>query len=541
MKLKQALVLLTATIGVTTFGQAQSFLTNGLVGYFPFNGNAQDESGRGNDGIILGAQLATDRFGIPNRCYQFDRTQQDGITATGRGLPVGKAPRSVSLWFKVSATETNDARLIGYGPVPGQGPGSDFNLYIAPYREATRNQSLVIDFTYNWNIASPTQSLRGAWHHLVATVDGQSLGLFIDGLSIPVVHGDSSPTNDYFTGNSDQLGSLRFGYFYGAGDFDYFNGYLDDIRIYSRILSAPEVKALYDYEVAPFSEGLVAYYPFNGNANDESGFGNNGLVAGNAHLDVDRFGSPNRAFDFQGGSDSISVSNLSVSTATGAKTTVSFWMNWDGRFYSATDRGCVAFSFSASYHLLFQGAGPGRFGFGTGLGDVWGVNYDSSYSNRWIHVVGIFSNGSTRDNVLFVNGVKVASTMTLGGQASQGSWTDSVSKTATISGWSVNPVTYRFFGGLDDVRIYNRALSDSEVYQLYTAESGPQVALIKAVKPSFVNLIPFNNYQLQVSTDMIGWTNYGSPFTATNSTMVYPEYWDVDNWGQLFFRLLAAP
>lgn len=535
MRFNKAVAVLAVIAGLSITGKAQpAFTTNALVAYYPFNGNANDESGNGRDGVVVGSALGKDRFGNDNRSYSFNALGQH-IKVANSLHPTGNAAVTYSCWVTWPDVNTYRPQFIlnigtwdGTWFANGSRSGIGFDIYGGAGAPpiATWTAQITSAAFFDTSSIAPNQ-----WHHLVVTKGPQSVDFYVDGQ--PFGHQSMSITqnvtsSDLFIGSS-------------MPSVEQFFGSLDDIRIYSRILSAPEVKALYDYEVAPFSEGLVAYYPFNGNANDESGFGNNGLVAGNAHLDVDRFGSPNRAFDFQGGSDSISVSNLSVSTATGAKTTVSFWMNWDGRFYSATDRGCVAFSFSASYHLLFQGAGPGRFGFGTGLGDVWGVNYDSSYSNRWIHVVGIFSNGSTRDNVLFVNGVKVASTMTLGGQASQGSWTDSVSKTATISGWSVNPVTYRFFGGLDDVRIYNRALSDSEVYQLYTAESGPQVALIKAVKPSFVNLIPFNNYQLQVSTDMIGWTNYGSPFTATNSTMVYPEYWDVDNWGQLFFRLLAAP
>ncbi len=69
----------------------------------------------------------------------------------------------------------------------------------------------------------------------------------------------------------------------------------------------------------------------------------------------------------------------------------------------------------------------------------------------------------------------------------------------------------------------------------------PMVALIKAVKPSFSNLRPSSNYQLQLSSDMRLWTNHGAPFTATNTTLIYPEYWDVDNWNSLFFRLQVAP
>ena len=51
------------------------------------------------------------------------------------------------------------------------------------------------------------------------------------------------------------------------------------------------------------------------------------------------------------------------------------------------------------------------------------------------------------------------------------------------------------------------------------------VTLIKAVKPSFANLSIGTNYQLQVSGDLTTWTNQGSPFTATNASMIYPQYW----------------
>jgi hypothetical protein len=100
----------------------------------------------------------------------------------------------------------------------------------------------------------------------------------------------------------------------------------------------------------------------------------------------------------------------------------------------------------------------------------------------------------------------------------------------------------RFFAGsMHSARIYNRALSTNEVQQLYAYESQPIVSLKKAVYPSFANLFLGTNYQLQVSTDLNTWTNSGSAFTPTNSVMDYPQYFDVDNWNQLFFRLQAAP
>ena len=85
----------------------------------------------------------------------------------------------------------------------------------------------------------------------------------------------------------------------------------------------------------------------------------------------------------------------------------------------------------------------------------------------------------------------------------------------------------------------------SLTFELYQSEpaiqSGPTVALSRAIRPSFSNLNLGKNYQLQVSSDLNTWTNQGATFSATNSSMAYPQYWDVDNWSQLFFRLQVAP
>jgi len=71
--------------------------------------------------------------------------------------------------------------------------------------------------------------------------------------------------------------------------------------------------------------------------------------------------------------------------------------------------------------------------------------------------------------------------------------------------------------------------------------SGPQIGVMKAVKPTFSDLLLGTNYQLQVSGDLTSWMNQGPVFTATNATMIYPQYWEVENWNQVFFRLHVAP
>jgi hypothetical protein len=98
-----------------------------------------------------------------------------------------------------------------------------------------------------------------------------------------------------------------------------------------------------------------------------------------------------------------------------------------------------------------------------------------------------------------------------------------------------------FNGIIDDVRIYNHALSPTEVQQLYTIESGPRVQLLKKVQPEFSNLTLGAKYQLQISTDISTWTNSGTPFMATNTVMLNPQDFSVDDWWALFFRLQVAP
>jgi hypothetical protein len=52
--------------------EAFTDLKDGLVAHYPFNGNANDESGNGNNGTVNGATLTTDRFGNMNKAYSFD-------------------------------------------------------------------------------------------------------------------------------------------------------------------------------------------------------------------------------------------------------------------------------------------------------------------------------------------------------------------------------------------------------------------------------------------------------------------------------------
>ena len=76
MKMKSLFFITITTLGLTSASIAQNLPNyvpaNGLVGWWPFNGNANDESGNGNNGTVSGATLTTDRFGLSNGAYSFD-------------------------------------------------------------------------------------------------------------------------------------------------------------------------------------------------------------------------------------------------------------------------------------------------------------------------------------------------------------------------------------------------------------------------------------------------------------------------------------
>jgi hypothetical protein len=293
------------------------------------------------------------------------------------------------------------------------------------------------------------------------------------------------------------------------------------------------------YSQSFLTNGLVAYYPFSGNANDASGNGNNGTVYG-ATLTTDRFGMANNAYSLNGTGDYIKVLDAPANNLP-AQFTISFWMKPNAGYGTPNDQwswpeiigkwggGGVGF---ASYNIGINTSGHLIVATHDGV-DPTTTAMDNSITKTGVwHQVVLVRDATSfrlyRDNVLLFS-------------------TNSLVQPQQNSIYNLNfgreeAINSNFYSGnLDDIRIYNRALSVSEVQQLYAIESGPRVDLIKAVKPSFSNLTLTTSYQMQISGDLNTWTNYGAAFTATNTSMIYPLYFDVDNWSSLYFRLKTTP
>ena len=112
--MKTLILLFSVLFTTTSFAQVPSYVpANGLLGWWPFNGNANDESGNGNNGTNNGATLTTDRNGVANQAYSFDGVN-DFIEIPYSSLYVNEQ-LTISYWKKDSVL-INDTDLMFGNP-----------------------------------------------------------------------------------------------------------------------------------------------------------------------------------------------------------------------------------------------------------------------------------------------------------------------------------------------------------------------------------------------------------------------------------------
>lgn len=196
--------------------------------------------------------------------------------------------------------------------------------------------------------------------------------------------------------------------------------------------------------------GLTSYFPFNGNANDEGGNGNHGTVYG-ATLTTDRFGKLNSAYTFNGTSNYI---KLAGKFGGGKEMTVSAWFNVNGSTgtFQAIFESEGAYSTNGNIHLQCNTYGNNVVYYNTGY-CLLPILLPTPY-NQWRHVVITAKSGDIR---LYENGVQ---------KAKYNDKYDLISISDKVDIGRGTQGRY-FKGQIDDVRVYNRALSESEVQALY--------------------------------------------------------------------------
>ena len=216
--------------------QAPSYVPeDGLVGWWPFNGNANDESGNNNHGTVMGPALTTGMRNEPNSAYQFYAGSD--LICTTTQMP---APQSLTYaaWMK----STNPGVLMTFNA--GQCK-HEFNW----------DRAFVVDdsasirfYTFQGgelNHTAATKILDGLWHHIVVTMNINGSTIYVDGQMLS----RKAEQNN----GQDYSGWFRFG---GLSPNDLNNsmiGTIDDIGIWNRALSAKEVSDLYSSKKCSFS------------------------------------------------------------------------------------------------------------------------------------------------------------------------------------------------------------------------------------------------------------------------------------------------
>lgn len=202
----------------------------GLVGYYPFNGNANDESFNSNNGNVSGLTLVSDRFGFNGHAYSFNGTSgyielPSGSTTTLN--VIGEI--SYSFWFKTS--QINSGVILSFGEqiIPNRGG------YIIGLGEGLGTMG-TLDYASQgiWHY-STVKLNDNKWHNSIIVLKSSTISLYVDG-----------KLDSQFTGALPTLswnGSRRIGVanyaFYG-----YYNGILDDICIWQRAINQDEITYL---------------------------------------------------------------------------------------------------------------------------------------------------------------------------------------------------------------------------------------------------------------------------------------------------------
>ena len=286
---------------------------DGLVGWWPFNGNANDESGNKIQCNANAISYTSDRNSIQNNCVVLEGNNNSYLEIPSNSKLTTNV-FSWSYWINIGSFKGNGASIISRTP-----NGTTCNGFTMITGDNLNGKSgqlgaqnlVCTDKVYNYGNSADVVVGDNKWHHIVFIIKPGSPAIYyVDGKA--QTPGPALPTD--FSIPFDQpirIGRSTDGY------WEPLFGKIDDLAFFNRVLTQQEITALYTN--TPITaipsyvpkDGLVGWWPFNGNANDESGNGNNGTVNG-ATLSTDRNGVANSAYSFNGFNNFIEILNNSL-------------------------------------------------------------------------------------------------------------------------------------------------------------------------------------------------------------------------------------
>ncbi len=481
------LVLLLTVI--TTYGNISNFpasrLSNAdsLVAYFPFEGNANDESGNGHDGTINGnATLVPDRFNSTDRAFTFPDQSSSISLANSINLNL-ETGFTINAWIKYKTN--NSTKIIVCKHVCGFVNGFLFGIDVDGQIQLWIGNS-------GWSTVKTNDTfIEDQWYMVTATYDANTsiAKVYVNG----EVGGSGSVVYNNFSSNPISIGE-SYQNNCVAGNMD---GAVDEVKIYSRPLSETEILTEYNSSKV----GLVAFYPFNGNANDESGNQNNGVVY-NVELTNDRYGVADKAYAFNGNDSYIEGINPGINLPTGnSPRTFAAWVkNYVYQYYGSNIfHYGTAQNAPTNFHFLITDV----LGLGNGYG--YGITYGNInlIDSTWHFVCGTYSDA---DQIvrLYVDG-----------RLDNSEALPTAPNTILSNNWRIGlfmaggtPLN----GKLDEIRVLNILLSDEEVMDLYLMETTAPVLQQPANQSTVTTLTPLlqwsssltiAEFNFQLSTDSL--------------------------------------
>ena len=455
-------------------------LSNGLVGYWTFDGKTvhwntgkiDDVSGNGNTGQMIGMSTSTSvvigkigqALSFNGKAYGSGQSEVQVASSSSLFFPAGSS-FSVSAWIKPHNTVS-----------PSQ------MIYLSSGTESQHHWELILDpsnrfrfgqYVPNYSLNSSFVVPNGTWHQVVATYNYPSNTLTLYGDGTFLVTGNPGVT---LYGGS----GLRYlGVDIQQQDDPPFSGAMDDVRIYNRALSPQEVAQLYALAQANIAHsntssniginsGLVGYWTFDGKqthwdtgkVDDVSGNGNTGQMVGMSTSTAAVVGKIGQALNFNG-SDYIDVPYAANQFNLSGNFTFVAWV----KEASLAGYQVIADNIWSVQNGGFQDAINAGAALDCGASNSTGYNLAGySYTFKvgvWYQIACVTANGSpyalTTD---YVDGVNI------GSQGIHSVTNPTVDTFIGAGNGGGNP-TRNFVGTIDDVRLYNRALSPQEIAQLY--------------------------------------------------------------------------
>lgn len=263
--MKKLILLASLAFSINAFAQVPSYIdTNGLVGYWPFNGNANDESGTGNNGTVNGATLTTDRFGNSNAAYSFNGISNSIDVQHSASLSIfgSQSPSTISVWFYGYTNQVEELINKGYHSinVPSYG-----NKYLAITNDTLSYQYTLYNFSTLNSVRGPNGYFNSQqWYHLVFVRDATSK-VYVNGINLSTAANNAGWSTNYnlVLNNTD----MSFGCRNNKDDNNvpfrnlFYNGKIDDIGIWNRALTSQEITDLYNgnicYQTITVTDTLI--------------------------------------------------------------------------------------------------------------------------------------------------------------------------------------------------------------------------------------------------------------------------------------------